>query len=163
LPAISVNELQIPYYWDPKSYIIQNVSLKWPFVTAIKVARDKIEFIQPSLHRGRPGPSQVFRLKHIRTGFGLRHAFVCDCGRSVFKVYCCNRHLACRRCHHATYASRTLGKRTRPLLQAARIQSFLDNKPRLFRRTHERLLRKLGQKTMMAQNRLATRARSLWE
>jgi hypothetical protein len=162
LPSISVNELPIPYYYDEKTYIIR--SLKWSCIASIKVSRDQVSFYLPSLHRGQIGPNQVFRLKHIRTGFGLRHAFICcDCGRPVIKVYHQHRHLACRRCQHAIYASQNLGKHTRPILQVSRIASFLDSKSRLYRRSRERLRKKLGDKLMMAQGRLGTEARSLWE
>jgi hypothetical protein len=161
LPAISVNDLPIPHYWDDKTYIL-NLGLRFTSVAAIKVARDQVEICLPSLHRGRPGPSQVFRLKAIKTGFGIRHAFICtDCGRPVIKVYQLNRHLACMRCHNARRASDALNQQQRPVLQAARIQSFLDNKPRLFRKTHERLLKRLGQKVMLAQSRMGTKARPI--
>jgi hypothetical protein len=60
-------------------------------------------------------------------------------------------------------ASQTLDKRTRPILQASRIQSFLDNQPRLFRRTRERLKKKLREKVMMAQGSLGTEARNPWK
>jgi len=51
----------------------------------------------------------------------------------------------------------------RPVLQAARIADFLDSHSRLFRRTRERLTRKLGEKLMRAQGKLGTEARNLWE
>jgi hypothetical protein len=38
-----------------------------------------------------------------------------------------------------------------------------DNKPRLLRRTRDRLQKRLNEKLMMAQTRLGTRARGLWE
>jgi hypothetical protein len=105
--------------------------------------------------------SERKRLKHIKTGFGIRHAFICACQRPVIKLYYRHRNLGCRRCHNAIMASQTLGQRSRPILQAARIQSFLDNKPRLFHRTQERLKKKLGEKVMMAQGSLGIKHREL--
>jgi hypothetical protein len=162
-PSISVNDLAIPSPYDPKTYIIRYVSLRWPCITAIKVSRDKVEFILPPLHRGQLGPVQGFKLKHIRTGFGLRHAFICDCGRPVIKLYHLHRHLACRRCQYAIYASQALSKSTRPVLQVSRIASFLDSKSKLYRRSRKRLRKRLGEKLLMAQGKLGTEARSLWE
>src|SRR5262245_34012785 len=169
LDAVSVNDLRIPSLSDPKRYILQNVSFKWPFLAAVKMTRDVIEFHLPSLHRGQLGPSQQFHIKTIRTGIGnqpngtgVRYAFVCDCGRAVIKLYCLHRRLACRRCQHATYASRTLNKQTRPILQISRIDSFL-NEPKLYHRTRQRLLKRLGEKAIRAQGKLNTDACSLWE
>src|SRR5262245_55157854 len=96
LDGIAVHKLPIPSLYDEKRYIISRVSLTWPFTTAIKLSRDSVEFHLPSLHRGELGRTQTFKLKHNRTGFGVRHAFVCDCGKPTFKLYCHNRHMACR-------------------------------------------------------------------
>jgi hypothetical protein len=163
LDSIAVHRLPIPVLSDPKRYIIPHVSLKWPFLSACKVSRDCVELHIPSLHRNQLGPIQRFQLKHIRTGFGVRHAFICTCGRPVLKLYYLNRYIACRYCHRARLASQTLGKRTRPVLQASRIESFLNHKHGLFRRTQERLRQKLGDKVMLAQRRLGTRAHGLLE
>jgi hypothetical protein len=163
LPSISVNDLHISSLDTFKNYVMPNVSLRYPFLSGVRLSVHVVEFQLPSLHRGHTGPIQTFHLKHIRTGFGIRHAFICDCQRPVIKLYYLNRHLACRRCHDATYVSRTLGKRTRPILQVSRIQSFLDNKLGLYRRTRERLTKKLGEKVMMAQGSMGTKARSLWK
>jgi hypothetical protein len=162
LPAISVNELTITNPYDYKTYIA-DLSLKYPPLVGAKISYHVIEFHLASLHRDKPGPVFTFRLKHIRTGFGVRHAFICTCQRPVIKLYYLHRKLACRRCHDATYASRTCSKRQRAVLQVSRIQSFLDNKLGLYRRTRERLTKKLGEKVMMAQGSLGTSARSLWK
>jgi hypothetical protein len=162
LPSISVNELNITNPYDYKTYIA-DLSLKYPPLTGAKISYHVIEFHLASLHRSQPGPVFTFPLKHIRTGFGIRHAFVCGCGRAVFKVYLLNRRLACRRCHGAVNASQTLDKRSRPVLQAARIESLLNNAGGLMRSTRERLERKLGQKVLMAQSRMQTRSRGLWK
>jgi hypothetical protein len=128
LPSINVNDLQIPSPYDYKTYILPNISLRYPQLASVRLSFHAVEFQHPSLHRGEIGPVQTFRLKHIKTGFGIRHAFICACQRPVIKLYYLHRKLACRRCHDATYASRTCSKRQRAVLQVSRIQSFLDNK-----------------------------------
>src|SRR5215469_1625711 len=75
LQCISVNQLRICSLSPDKTYIIRN-QIKWPFVASIKLAWDFIEFHLPSLHRGQLGPIQSFAIKPIKTGFGIRHAFV---------------------------------------------------------------------------------------
>jgi hypothetical protein len=165
LPAISVNDLPIPSYHDTRTYILRDISLRYPQIAAAKLSREAVEFRHVSLHRSTIGPIQTFGIKRIRTGFGSRGrcALVCDCGRPVIKLYIRNQWMACRRCCNAIYASETLDNRTRPVLQASRIASFLDSKSKLYRRTRERLTKKLGQKVMMAQGQLGTWARPLWE
>jgi hypothetical protein len=161
LPSISVNDLPIPSPYDYKTYTLPNISLRYPQLASVKIFFTSSNSI--IRHRGETtGPIQTFRLKHIKTGFGVRHAFICTCQRPVIKLYYLHRKLACRRCCNAIYASQTLNQHSSPVLQASRIQSFLDNKPRLFRRTRERLKKKLGEKLKMAQGSLRTRARSLW-
>jgi hypothetical protein len=163
LDSIAVHKLPIPVLSDARRYVIPHVSLTFPWLLACKVSRDCVELHIPSLHRNQLGPVQTFKLKHIRTGFGIRHAFICQCGRPVLKLYVLNRYIACRRCSNARYASQTLDKRDRPVLQASRIAHFLDNKSKLYRRTRERLRKRLGDKLMMAQGQLGTEARSFWE
>jgi hypothetical protein len=164
LPSISINDLGVPSPYDYKTYVLPNISFRYPHLASVKVSNRLAEFILPSLHRGEnKGPAYQFRLKPIRTGFGIRYAFVCHCQRPVIKLYHLHRQLACFRCCRARYASQTCDKRSRPILQASRIQSFLDNKPRLLRRTRERLQKRLGEKVMIAQRRFGTHARSLWD
>jgi hypothetical protein len=125
LPKISAHELQIPPFYDEKTYILSNISFRFPQLAAAKVSAQSVEFQHQSLHRATIGPIQTFAVKHIRTGFnGIRHAFICACQRPVTTLYYCNRQFACRRCSGAIYASQTLGKRTRPILR-----HFLDNCP----------------------------------
>jgi hypothetical protein len=163
LDSIAVHKLPIPSLSDDRTYRIPHISLTFPWLSACKVSRDCVELHIPSLHRNQLGPVQTFKLKHIRTGFGIRHAFICQCGRPVLKLYVLNRYIACRYCHRARMASQTLGTGTRPVLQASRIESFLNHKQGLFRRTQERLRKKLGDKVMLAQRRLGTRAHGLLE
>jgi hypothetical protein len=169
LPSIAVHKLPIPSPNDRKTYILRDISLRIPQLAAAKVAHNAVEFHLPSLHRSTIGPIQTFGLKHIRTGFGknsfggVRHAFICHCGRPVIKLYVLNRWIACQRCHNAIHASQAVNQQQRPVLQASRIASFLDNKSKLYRRTRERLRKRLGDKVMMAQGQLGTWARPLWE
>lgn len=163
LPQININHWKVPR--DYKTYTFPNVSFRYPQLSGIKITWNMVHFTHKSLHRGVEGPTQEFRIKQIRTGLGgyFRHSFICTCGKPVIKLYILNRHIACKRCCNAINASQNLGSKTRPVLQATRIQSFLDNKSRLFHRTQERLRKKLGEKLMMAQSRLGTRATGLWE
>jgi hypothetical protein len=48
-------------------------------------------------------------------------------------------HLACRRCHDATYRSRVCSKRLRPILQASRLNAFLRLKSHLRQHNRQRL------------------------
>jgi hypothetical protein len=168
LPSISVNDLHISSLDTSKNYVMPNVSLRYPYLSGVRLSVHVVEFQHPSLHRGQIGPIQTFRLKHIRTGFPLgagsvRHAFICACSKSAIKLYYYNRNLACRHCTGTVYVSQTLNQHQRLALQASRIETFLDNKPRLLHRTQERLKKKLSDKLMMAQGSLGTRARSLWK
>ena len=163
LDAIPVHKLPIPSLNDAKTYIIPHISLTFPWLCGCKVARDKVQFTRKPLGRSQLGETQTFKLKHINTGIGIRHAFICQCGRAVLKLYFHNRYLACKRCHNARMASEACDQRQRPILQANRIQSFLDNKPRLMRKVRDRLLKKLGEKAMMAQQRMGTKAQALFD
>lgn len=170
LRSIKITHLPVPSYYDTKTYVMPNIAFRLPQIASAKISFNRVEFQHPSLHRRQEGPKQTFEIKHIRTGIGkhngtgIRHAFICSsCGEAVITLYYFHRKLACRYCFKARYASQTLNKSTRPVLEATRIQSFLDNKPRLFHRTQERLRKKLGDKLMMAQSRLKTRATGLWE
>jgi hypothetical protein len=164
LQSISAKNLKIPSPYDTKTYILPNIAFRIPQLASARVNYQFVEFRHPPLHRGQQGPTQTFGLKHIKVGFGVRHNLICECGRPVQKLYLFQRNIACRHCLKTRYASQILGKRSRPILQASRIHSFLDGKPRLFRRTRERLQKLLGEKLMTAQGRLGTTARSgLWD
>jgi hypothetical protein len=162
LDGIAAHELPISSISRGKTATLPNISLKHSWLAAVRFAQDAVEFHLPSLHRSTTGPVQQFGLKPQKVGFGTRYLFRCDCGRAVWKLYCLHRHIACRWCHGATYASRTVSQNQRPLLQAIRLQSFLDNS-KLFQRTRDKLTKKLGHKAMMAQSKYQARARGLWE
>src|SRR5262245_5368750 len=75
LDSIAVHKLPIPVLSDSKRYIIPNVSLTWPWLAACKVSYDAVEFHLKSLHRNQLGPTQTFRIKSFRVGYGIAHAF----------------------------------------------------------------------------------------
>jgi len=103
LPSITVKSLRIPSPYDPKTYILDNISFRYPQLASAKVSNCVVEFRFPPLHRGDPQHVEAFKVKPIKTGFGIRYAVHCSCGRAVLKLYCQHRHLACRRCHNAIF------------------------------------------------------------
>ncbi len=155
LTQINVNDLHIPR--DQQTYTAPNISLRYPQLSGIRLTCSAVEFS----HSGR---TQTFPLKHIKTGFGyFRHAFVCDCGRAVIKLYFRHANLACPHCHNAIRASQTLGKRTRPLLKAVRLQAFLDHKTQLHKRTRQRLLKRLSDKALLPTGNYGIQGTRLWK
>jgi hypothetical protein len=136
LDGIAAHELPISSISHGKTATLPNISLRYPWLAAVKLAHDAVEFHQPALHRGTTGIVQQFGIKQQKVGFGIRYLFVCDCGRVVWKLYCLHRHIACRCCHNATYASDNSNKKQRIVLQLTRIQSFLDN-TKLTKRTRQ--------------------------
>jgi hypothetical protein len=143
LPHINVNDLPIPR--DYKTYTAPYISLRYPQISGIRLAFNFVEFH----HSGR---AQTFRLKWIKTGFGYpRPAFLCECRRPVIKLYFRHANLACHRCCNATYASRTLDKRTRPILQAIRLRTFLQLKSGMSKRNRRRLQARLFRTTKSLQ------------
>jgi hypothetical protein len=133
LPHININDLNVPK--NLYSVVtIPWISLRYPFISAARLSAYVVEFA----HNGR---IQKFRLKWIKTGFGLpRFAFVCNqCGRPVIKLYFSYGSLKCRRCANAVYASQTCSKRLRPILQAQRTHMFLKLKTGMWKSTRQRL------------------------
>jgi hypothetical protein len=131
LPQVNVDHLDVPR--DHKTYIAPDISFRYPHINSMKINYFMVQFS----HSDRV---QTFRFKWIKTGFGYpRPAFICECGRPVIKLYFHYANLACRRCCNATYASRTLDKRTRPILQALRLEAFLKLKSYMSQRNRRRL------------------------
>jgi len=159
LPAINIVELPIPR--DSNIRTLPNISFKYPFLASARLTWDAAEFNYPALHRGKPGRKQTFEVYPVRVGYGTRYYFRCDCGKRAAKLYLHNAELACKHCHRVRMASQAITRRARPILQAARLESFLSNKPRL-RQAQERLRKRLGDKIMTAQGAYNTRAKSLW-
>jgi len=110
---------------------------RYPFVKSLVISLQTIEANHLS------GYTQPIKLRWCRTGFGgnyrPRPLFICNCGRSVKKLYFCHLNLACRRCCNATYASRICSKRQRPILKANRIKTFLELKSYMSQRNRQRL------------------------
>jgi hypothetical protein len=162
LPSVSTTELRISSLYRGKPAIFK--PLKIPNIERVEVSLTAVEFHFRPLHRGGEGPVQRFNLKPIKTGIGLRYTFLCNaCGRAIIRLYHVHNSLLCRFCCNGRYASQAISRQSRPVLEAARIQSFLDNKSRIFKRTRERLRKRLGEKLMRAQGKLGTDARSLWD
>lgn len=154
LSQININDLHIPR--DHKTYTAPNISLRYPHLSGIRLTGNTVEFS----HTGRP---QTFPLKHIKTGFGyFRHAFICQCGRAVIKLYWKHANLACRRCQNAIPASQTLDKRTRPLLKALRLQNFLKLKAKMSKQARLRLQR-LSDKVLLPQSNYGTQGAKHWK
>jgi hypothetical protein len=147
LPSININELQIPK--DYQNHVMSDPSLRWPFVSRIRVSCAAVELTIPSPFRRREPKISLFKLKPIFTGIGVRYALICQCGKPAIKLYFYNNTVACKRCHRVRMASQACNQHQRPVLQATRIASVLDNAPRLFKRTRARLEKRLGLKTMM--------------
>jgi hypothetical protein len=120
-----------------KAHLLE-LPFRYPFVKNLVISLQNIEANHVS------GYTQVIPLRWVRTGFGgnyrPRPLFICtNCGRSVTKLYFNYGSLKCRRCANATYASRVLDKRTRPILQAIRLRSFLQLKSYMSQRNRQRL------------------------
>jgi len=133
------------------SYTI-DLSLRLPQIVCAKISRGCVAFHHRSLHRNTPGDIQSFQLKPIKSGFGYRYVFICNCNTAVQSLYYHAGRLCCRWCiPHALYASQTSSKRQRQVLQISRIESLLgDKRYSTYRRVRERLERKLGAKVMLA-------------
>jgi hypothetical protein len=143
LPSIDIAELcrlrvfPSQYEWNVDHHL--EMPFRYPFVRSLLISLQSITFNHHSDY------NQIVPLRWIRTGFarttGRRPLFVCRCARSVTKLYFTYGSLKCRRCADATYASRVLGKRTRPILQAKRLQAFLQLKAGtgMSKRNHQRL------------------------
>jgi len=110
LPSINTKNLNIPSPYEYKTYILPNISFRFPQIASAKVSFQAVEFHHPSLHRGQIGPIQTFNFKHIDTGFGFRHAFICNCGRPVLRLYYHSRRLACRHCIGGIYSSQAVNQ-----------------------------------------------------
>jgi len=154
LPSINVKDLGIPRRYGVTNVI--NLSFKFPDVPSVKATAETVEFQLRSVHRGQPGPKQVFRIKAINTGIGIRHCLFCNCGRSVERLYYHQRRLACLRCCNAIRLSQACNHQQRPILQASKVETFLNAHPRIKRKTRERLNQKLSKLLLQAQSRYKT-------
>lgn len=146
LPRIDIADLcrwrVFPNQCDWHKAHLLELPFRYPFVKTLVISLQTIE----ANHRS--GYTQHIPLRWIRTGYGGRHRprplFICSCGRSVTRVYFKGGHLGCRRCCDATYASRVLGKRTRRILQAKRLQNFLQLKSYMSKRNRQRIAARIA-------------------
>jgi hypothetical protein len=131
LPHINVNDLDVPR--DYKTYLAPNISLRYPFVSAMKISWNMVQFS----HSDR---IQTFKFKWIKTGLGnSRAVFICECGQPRTKLYFRHQHLGCRTCFKLTYASRTRNKQGRAILKAIRLRNFLNLKTGMHHHNRMRL------------------------
>jgi hypothetical protein len=123
------------YDWHKAHYL--EAPFRFPFVKSLVISLQNIEVNHHSAY------IQSIPLRWCRTGFGghirPRPLFICQCGRSVTRVYFKGGHLACRRCCDATFASRQCSQRQRPILQAKRLQFFLEHKTYMSKNNRQRL------------------------
>lgn len=132
-----VNVFDLKIKPDGRTYTAPNISLRYPWLNGLRITAQVIQFA----HHGR---IQAFRLRWTKTPYGFRPNFICQCQRPVTKLYRRNTNLACRRCNNAIYASQTLNKYTRPLLQSRRLEQFLQFKPLIKRKAKQRLQARLN-------------------
>jgi len=85
-----------------------------------------------------------------------------DLLRSV-NVYFRHGNLACKRCHKAIPLSQKLGKRTRPILKAHRLERFILLKTNSQQRTRDRLLKRYGEEAMMPVSSYRVRSPPHWK
>src|SRR5215472_2968757 len=138
LTKICICELDIPRDW--KAYSAPWIGLKYPQLSGLKVAWNRVEFRHAS------GRVEAFALKRIKTGFGYyRHAFICYCGRAVTNLYFCRGEITCVKCSGAIYASQTRSQSGRKALQFIRLCEFIRLFPKPTRKTKQRLQARLMQ------------------
>jgi hypothetical protein len=89
------------YEWHAR-YLLE-LPFRYPFLKNPVLSLQAVEANHHS------GYNQIIPLRWLRTGFGgnsrPRPLFICQCCRSVRRVYFKRGHLACRRCQNAIYAS----------------------------------------------------------
>jgi hypothetical protein len=141
LPRIDIADLTrwkvFPSQYDwHKAYLLE-APFRYPFIKSLVITLQTIEVNHHS------GYNQIIPLRWLRTGFGghvrPRPLVVCQCGRSVTKVYFTYGSLKCRRCCDASFASRQCSKRLRPILQAKRLQFFIEHKSGMWKSNRDRL------------------------
>jgi hypothetical protein len=127
------------FEWNAR-YLLE-LPFRYPFLKNLVIS---LQNIQANHHYGN---TQDIPLRWLRTGFGgnsrPRPLFICQCGRSVRRVYFQAGHLACRRCQDAIYASQVCGKHSRSILQAKRLRTFLELKSYMRQSNRQRLKARL--------------------
>lgn len=164
LPRIEIADLcrlrVFPPMTDWHSRYSLEMPFKYPFLKNLVISLQTIEANHLS------GYNQPIKLRWCRTGFGgnyrPRPLFLCNCGRSVTKLYFRYFNLACRRCTNALYASQACSKRLRPILRAQRMQAFLQFKTYMSKRNRQRLKARLHMSSG-GQARIATAPRQAFK
>ncbi len=141
LPRIDIADLcrwnVFPNQCDWHKAHLLELPFRYPFVKSLVISLQTIEVNHYSDY------TQCIPLRWCCTGFGgnrrPRPLFICNCGRSVRRLYFKAGNLACRRCKGATYASRVCSKRLRPILQVNRIKAFLQLKSYMSQNNRQRL------------------------
>jgi hypothetical protein len=126
--------------------VLPDIGFICPGIASLKVTRAKLT---ANLYGG---VQQVIPLRWYQPGFGGLNAIAqCRCGKWAYRLYRIHGALVCYRCTHGTYASQTLDRHTRPILQALRMRAFIypvadlskpfPRKPKttMLHRTHKRL------------------------
>src|SRR5262245_10625192 len=145
LPRIDIADLcrfrVFPPMTDRHARYRLEMPFRYPFVKNLVISLQTIE----SIHYA--GYIQSIRLRWCRTGFGgncrPRPLFICNCGRSVTKLYFRHFNLACRRCTNALYASQVCGKHSRPILKTLRLENLLKFKSYMGKRNRRRLIARI--------------------
>jgi hypothetical protein len=133
---LHVNVFDLKIKPNGLTYTAPNISLRYHWLNGLRITAHVVQFA----HHGR---IQAFRIRWTKTICGFRPNFICQCGRPVVRLYLRNTNLACRRCTGAIYASQTLNKYTRPLLQSRRLEQFLQFRPFIKGKAKQRLQARL--------------------
>ncbi len=137
LPRIDIADLcrwnVFPSQCDWRKAHLLELPFRYPFLKNLVISLQTIEANHLS------GYTQSIPLHWCRTGFGgnyrPRPLFICNCGRSITKLYFNYGSLKCRRCINAVYASQVCsGRETRSHLQATRLNNFIRALPPKVRR-----------------------------
>jgi hypothetical protein len=145
LPRLDIIDLcrwkVFPSQYDWHKAYLWEAPFRYPFIKSLVITLQTIEVNHHSEY------NQIIPLRWCRTGFGgnnrPRPLFVCNCGRSVTKLYYQYGSLKCRRCTGAVHASQACSKRLRPILQAKRLQFFFEHKSGMWKSNRQRLKARL--------------------
>jgi hypothetical protein len=123
---------QFPGNWHD-SYRFEDQSFLYPGIKTIRTTRAKliVEFYGAS--------NQTIPVKWYRPGFGgYRPIGKCQCGRTAFRFYKMGSRLVCHRCTNGRYASQVGCSKSRPHIQARRLQNLISGLPKgLWGTTHK--------------------------
>jgi hypothetical protein len=131
MPAININDLcrwnVFPKQTEWHKDHLLEMPFRYPFAKSLVISLQSIEVQHVTDY------NQIIPLRWIRTGLGglwkPRPLFVCQCGRTVCRVYFRHQHLACRRCWRAVYASQKYDQNGRKRLKASKLRLDLGGLP----------------------------------